>query len=110
MALVVAALTQGWAANAAEPGKGEPTPKRTEPATYYVSQSSGNDNWTGEAPKPEGTRGPWKTLERASIECIPGDRILLKCGDTWDEELHPVGEGTAADPIVIGSYGKDPDR
>ena len=71
-----------------------------------MSQSSGNDSWTGEAPTPEGTRGPWKTLGRASIECVPGDRILLKCGDTWNEELRPKGSGTPTNPITIGSYGE----
>jgi len=30
--------------------------------TYYVSQSSGNDSWTGQAASPEGANGPWKTL------------------------------------------------
>jgi len=84
------------------------TPKRTTPATFYVSQSLGNDHWTGDAPNPAGgSRGPWKTLARASsIEYIPGDRILLQCGDTWNEELRPLGNGTPEAPIVIGSYGK----
>ena len=100
------ALGQAWAAQAVDPLKSAAAPKRTTPATYYVSQSSGNDSWTGEAPTPEGTRGPWKTLERASVDCVPGDRILLKCGDTWDEELHPKGSGTPTNPITIGSYGE----
>ena len=77
-----------------------------EAATFYVSQSSGNDSWTGQAENPSGTAGPWKTLARASIKYAPGDRILLKCGDTWNEEFRPKGTGTAAKPIVIGSYGK----
>lgn len=75
-------------------------------ATYYVSQSSGNDNWTGLAPTPNGDTGPWKTLARASTNYVAGDRILLKCGDTWNEELHPKGSGTSANPITIGAYGK----
>jgi hypothetical protein len=70
-------------------------------ATYYVSQSSGDDSATGLIGK------PWKTLKRAStVKYAPGDRILLKCGDTWNEELRPKGEGTADKPIVIGSWGK----
>ena len=73
-------------------------------ATYYVSQSSGNDRWTGRAPRPNGSRGPWKTLARASTNYVAGDRILLKCGDTWNEEFHPKGSGTPGNPIVIGSY------
>ena len=74
--------------------------------TYYVSDSSGNDSWTGQAAGPEGAAGPWKTLARASTDYVAGDRILLKCGDTWNEELHPKGSGTAKNPITIGSYGE----
>jgi hypothetical protein len=77
-------------------------------ATYYVSQSTGNDSWTGLVDKPEGATGPWKTLARASINCVAGDRILLKCGDTWNEELRPKGSGTPQNPIVIASYGEGP--
>jgi len=76
--------------------------------TYYVSQSSGNDRWTGQAASPEGTTGPWKTLARASTDYVAGDHILLKCGDTWNEELHPKGSGTPKNPIIIGSYGEGP--
>ena len=76
-------------------------------ATYYVSQSSGDDSWAGQAASPDGTSGPWKTLAKAStIDYVAGDRILLKCGDTWNEELHPKGNGTPDKPIVIGSYGE----
>lgn len=75
-------------------------------ATYYVSQSSGNDAWTGQAAAPDGGAGPWKTLARASASYVAGDRILLKCGDTWNEELRPKGSGTPQNPITIGSYGE----
>ncbi|MCX5656485.1 MAG: right-handed parallel beta-helix repeat-containing protein [Planctomycetota bacterium] len=75
--------------------------------TYYVSQSSGNDNLTGQAAAPQGANGPWKTLAKASAaNYVAGDQILLKCGDTWNEELRPKGNGTPAKPIVIGSYGE----
>jgi len=78
-----------------------------QPATYYVSQSSGNDSWSGQTEGQGGKPGPWKTLAKAStIEYSPGDRVLLKCGDTWDEEFHPKGEGTPEKPIIIGSYAK----
>lgn len=76
--------------------------------TYYVSQSSGNDSCTGTSESLRGTKGPWKTLARASTNYVAGDKILLKCGDTWNEELHPLGEGTPDNPIFIGSYGKGP--
>jgi len=68
--------------------------------TYYVSQS-GDDSWTGTSDSE-----PWQTLTKAStITYGAGDQILLKCGDTWNEELHPGGSGTPSSPIVIGSYG-----
>jgi len=81
------------------------TPAKT--ATYYVSQSTGDDSSNGQAAKPDGSAGPWKTLARASTSnYVAGDRILLKCGDTWNEELHPKGSGAADNPITISSYGE----
>jgi hypothetical protein len=74
--------------------------------TYYISSSSGNDSWTGKAASPEGGTGPWKTLTRATTNYIAGDRILLKCGDTWNEVLRFKGSGTPENPIFIGSYGE----
>jgi hypothetical protein len=77
-------------------------------ATWYVSQSSGNDNWSGTAESPGGTNGPWKTLAKASKTYAPGDTLLLKRGDTWAEELRPLGNGTAKQPITISAYGEGP--
>ena len=74
-------------------------------ATYYVSQSTGDDAANGLAPQAKGKAGPWKTLAKASMAYEPGDQLLLKCGDTWDEELCPQGEGTPDKPILISSYG-----
>lgn len=65
----------------------------------HVSQSTGNDEAAGTA------TAPWKTLTKASIEYQPGDSILLKKGDKWNEELTPKGSGTAKNPILISSYG-----
>ena len=54
--------------------------------TYYISQSSGKDNNDGKSPA-----RAWQTLARASTNYSAGDRILLKCGDTWlNDELYPV--------------------
>jgi hypothetical protein len=70
--------------------------------TIYVSQSTGNDTAAGTA-----AATPWKTLGKASsVEYQPGDSILLKKGDTWNEELTPKGSGTAEKPILISSYGE----
>ena len=101
LALVVSAACCAGRSEAAAAGE---SPRRV----FYVSQSQGNDNWTGDSPALQGKRGPWKTLKRASIAFAPGDRILLRCGDRWDEELRPEGNGTRAEPIVIGSYGEGP--
>ena len=54
-------------------------------ATYYVSQSTGNKSWTGQAASPEGATGPWKTLAQASTNnYVAGDRILLPVIDRQD--------------------------
>jgi len=69
--------------------------------TYYVSQSTGLDTNTGLT-----SGAPWKTLAHASAVTLnAGDAILLKCGDTWNEELQPKGSGSAGNPIYMGSYG-----
>jgi hypothetical protein len=72
-------------------------------ATYYVSQSSGHDASDGQSPATA-----WKTLAKASqVSYLPGDRILLKCGDTWaNDALRPQGSGTPDNPVVISSYGQ----
>ena len=71
--------------------------------TYYVSFSTGNDT-TNNGTSPS---TPWKTLTRASQQTyLAGDQILLKSGDTWDNEtFYPKGTGTAVNPILISSYG-----
>lgn len=75
-------------------------------ATYYVSQSTGDDSLDGLAAAKAGAKGPWKTLTKASIEYKAGDSILLKKGDTWNEEFTPKGSGTPEKPILISSYGQ----
>ncbi|MCF7674303.1 MAG: discoidin domain-containing protein [Akkermansiaceae bacterium] len=73
-----------------------------------MSRSTGNDSWNGASAAGAGGRGPWKTLEKASRTYVPGDVLLLKRGDTWNEELRPLGSGTAGRPILIGAYGEGP--
>ena len=79
-------------------------PVTAHAAETYISQSLGSDDADGKSPA-----AAWKTLAKASeATYAPGDKILLKCGDRWNEELHPSGEGTAAHPITIGAYGDGP--
>ncbi|MEI6605513.1 MAG: discoidin domain-containing protein [Verrucomicrobiota bacterium] len=73
---------------------------------YYVSQSCGDDAATGLTKVPGKGAGPWKTLSKASSKYAAGDHILLQCGDTWNEEFAPKGEGSPQNPIVIASYGQ----
>ncbi|OXM14394.1 hypothetical protein [Paenibacillus herberti] len=77
--------------------------KETPPAisdgntAYYVSSSAGDDANDGLT---EATT--WKTLAKVSgMTFLPGDRILLKSGDTWNEKLTLKGSGTLANPITI---------
>jgi parallel beta-helix repeat protein len=77
-------------------------------ATYYVDASAGNDLWQGTSPSPSGTpvsNGPWQSLNRVrSATLSPGDSVLLKCGESWSEELGLSASGTTTAPIAIGSY------
>ena len=80
-------------------------------ATYYVDASAGNDLWPGTSPSPSGTpqsNGPWQSLNRVrSAPLSPGDSILLKCGETWSEELAIPASGSASAPISVGSHPAD---
>jgi len=65
-------------------------------ATYYVSASTGNDQWSGTSATVDGKIGPWKTFAKVTeVKLKPGDQVLLRRGDTWNEELRPQGSGTA---------------
>ncbi|GBF72293.1 hypothetical protein PA598K_00533 [Paenibacillus sp. 598K] len=71
------------------------------PTDYYVSSSTGNDASSGTSPST-----PWQTLSAVSSRVFqPGDRILLKSGDTWHESVALHGSGTASQPITLTSYG-----
>jgi hypothetical protein len=68
--------------------------------TYYVS-SSGNDANTGLT-----VNLAWQTLAKVNATTLsPDDHILLKCGDTWREQLTIGQSGSAGQPIVISNYG-----
>jgi Right handed beta helix region len=75
---------------------------------YYIDSSEGNDSNDGGSPD-----RAWRTLARASRtnnsslqDYHPGDRILLKCGQTFVGSLAMKYEtGSATKPIVIGNYG-----
>lgn len=74
-------------------------------ATYYVDAEKGDDLWSGRANAPSGTDGPWRTLARVgAASLLPGDNVLLKCGQVWYEPLAIRASGTPSSPITIGAF------
>lgn len=77
--------------------------KKEQGKTYYVSNSTGNDENDGTT---EATA--WKSLEKLSgLTLGAGDKVLLKCGDRWVGELLRLYSptGTEDNPVILGSYG-----
>jgi len=81
---------------------------------YHFSESIGNDAWSGLLPDPNGTMtdGPKQSLTAAStlLDTVvgPGDRVLLRRGDTWSGDISldvSAAAGTPTDAIIVGAYG-----
>src|SRR3989344_2138478 len=71
-------------------------------ATYYVS-TSGSDTNNGLS-----TGAPWKTINKInSMSFQPGDSILFKRGEIWNEGItfRLTSSGTEAAPINYSAYG-----
>ena len=70
-------------------------------ATYHISSSGGSDSNNGLS-----TGAPWQTFTNANALTLqPGDSVLLKRGDTWNQELYLKGSGNASSVISLGGYG-----
>lgn len=70
--------------------------------TYYVDCSTGSDSYEGQS-----KNRAWLTLGRAGqVQLLPGDKLLLRRGCTFDEPLEASWQGTASAPIVVGTYGE----
>ncbi len=69
---------------------------------FYVSNSTGEDINNGLSEETA-----IKTLKRVSeLELRPGDRLLLRRGDMWEnEKLLLQHSGTLEYPIIVSSYG-----
>ena len=69
--------------------------------TYYVSSSTGNDGNNGTS-----SSTAWQTLGKVNAQTLqPGDLVLLKRGDVWNESLVPSGSGVSGNPIAFDAYG-----
>ena len=69
--------------------------------TYYVSSSSGSDVNSGTA-----STSPWKTVAHVNgLTFLPGDSILFKRGDVWNESLTLPSSGSSGSPIAFDAYG-----
>ncbi|MEI7026629.1 carboxypeptidase regulatory-like domain-containing protein [Paenibacillus sp. y28] len=69
--------------------------------TYYVDAASGNDNNAGTM-----EAAAWRTLDKVNATTFqPGDRILLRSGQSWTGQLWPKGSGSDGQPIIIDQYG-----
>ena len=73
--------------------------------SYYVSSSRGNDCNSGTS-----EHEPFQTLARINeITLLPGDKVLLKSGDTWNGQalhLKTGSNGSKDAPIQIKPYGR----
>lgn len=113
---------------------GEPLP--SSGTTYYISFSEGNDSNDGLsdatpwktfnnlnvdvskinlAPIPDTTYDngsqcyTWEEqITQGSVLLEPGDTVALKSGDSWNQQLRPMGNGNSTDYIELKSYGIGP--
>ena len=70
-------------------------------ATYYVSSSTGSDTNSGTS-----TASAWQTIAHVNGQTFfPGDSLLFKRGDVWNESLTPPSSGSSGNPITFDAYG-----
>ena len=78
---------------------GEPAPEAVG-RTFFVAATSGNDTNSGLS-----EQWPWRSLDKVnSAELKPGDKVLLKRGETWRGQLIPQS-GREGAPVTYGAYG-----
>ncbi|MBX4196219.1 LamG domain-containing protein [Candidatus Pacearchaeota archaeon] len=84
--------------------------RSSDALVVFVSNTTGNDSWSGYSPEWNGTDGPKKNLSTAYALLRNGypDWLLLKRGDKWyNESFEPWGKSGrgASEMMVMGSYG-----
>lgn len=72
---------------------------------FYISSSGGSDFNDGFS-----EAAAFKDFESLApyLPLLPGERILLKAGDTFTEELNLRGKGTAGSLVELTSFGEGP--
>jgi hypothetical protein len=69
--------------------------------TYYVSSSTGSNSNNGTT-----ALTAWQTIAHVNGQTFqPGDSILFKRGDVWNESLVPPSSGSSGSPIAFDAYG-----
>lgn len=69
--------------------------------TYYVSWTLGSDGNNGTS-----SSTPWQTVGKVNGQTfLPGDSILFRRGDVWNESLAPGSSGSSGHPITFDAYG-----
>ena len=69
--------------------------------TYYVSSSTGSDSNSGTS-----SSTAWRTIAHVNGQSFqPGDSVLFKRGDAWNESLAPASSGSSGNPITFDAYG-----
>ncbi len=100
------ALTIFCAAAANSAGPAPPTASTDQGQTYYVA-TDGNDSHDGLAPaRQRGSRGPFRTLTRATRAVKAGDTVLIR-GGTYIGYAGSWGyteSGTESKPITVTAY------
>jgi hypothetical protein len=72
--------------------------------TYYVSSSLGSDANGGTS-----SAAAWQTIAHVNAQTfLPGDQVLFRRGDVWNESLTAPSSGTSGNPIAFDAYGAGP--
>ena len=70
--------------------------------TYYIDGLYGDDTNEGTS-----VNSAWRHIARLAKCCLqPGDRVLLRRGTVFHERADIQAKGTAAQPVLIGAYGR----
>jgi uncharacterized repeat protein (TIGR02543 family) len=68
---------------------------------YYVDSGGGNDGNSGLS-----AAAAWKTIGKVNASSFAaGDRVLLKRGQVWREQLVIPSSGISGQPVIFGAYG-----